>query len=282
MNRKIVFFLLFNIFLVSFSRSQSIEQVVDMANQYFKEENYTLAIKEYQRSLFFSSNTSSVILYQIGMCFQKLGQYEKASEFFDKAFFSFQNDSLKINALFKKAESLLLNKDYNLALTELFGIGDSISANNYRKRELYCAIAYYGNNDFDNAEKCFINSVDSGCKAERQHIRSIFSDKKRFYRPKPSTASILSMCFPGLGQFYAGDIRNGLNSVLLTSALVFIGVRIAVNQTIWDALFTIAPWYQRYYQGGYTRAENIAFEKRANKRRLAYEEVIQIIASTKK
>jgi tetratricopeptide (TPR) repeat protein len=252
-----------------------------MANHYYKDGNYTLAIKEYQRTLFFSQNTDPKILYQVGMCFQKLDQYDKASEFFDKAFFSFTTDSLKLNALFKKAECLLLNKDYSLALTELFGISDTVSANNYHKRELYSGIAYFGIEDFDNAEKCFINAVDSGCIAEREHIKTIFKDKKRFYRPKPTTASILSMCFPGLGQFYSGDIRNGLNSVVLTSALVFLGVRIAVNQTIWDALFTIAPWYQRYYQGGYIRAENIALEKRANKRRLAYEEIIQIIADTR-
>ncbi|NJK95024.1 MAG: hypothetical protein HC905_09040 [Bacteroidales bacterium] len=63
------------------------------------------------------------------------------------------------------------------------------------------------------------------------------------YRPNPRTASILSLCFPGLGQFYAGDIKNGINSLLLTTALVSLGVKISLEQSIWDGIFLLCPGF---------------------------------------
>ena len=281
MKQGIIFYLLFNIFLFQRTECQSLDNVKIVADHFYNEQDYSLAIKEYQRYLFFSSSLNPVVLFQMGECYQKLNQYEKATEYFDKAFFSFTADSLKLKAMFKKTQCMILNREYSLALAELLGISDTLTGNNYYKRELYSGIAYFGLEDFTNAGNSFVNAINPAYTTERDLVKAIFKNKKRFYKPRPNTASILSMCFPGLGQFYSGDIRNGANSVLLTSALVYLGVRIAVNQTVWDAIFTIAPWYQRYYQGGYMRAEKIATEKRADKRRKAYEEVIQVIASTK-
>jgi tetratricopeptide (TPR) repeat protein len=279
--RRLLFILVFSsIFFVA--RAQSLSQVLEVANQQFRLGNYSLALKEYQRFLFFDNGDEPEVYDHIGNCFQNLGQFEQASGFYDKAFFSYTSDHLKNKALFSKVECMIYMKDFGLALADVLSLSDSISGEDYYRKELLTAICYFGIEDFTNAKTSFVNCIDPVDSVSRQKIGLIFENKKNFYSPNPKTASVLSMCFPGLGQFYAGDIRNGINSILLTSALALLGTRIAVHQTIYDAFFTVMPWFQRYYQGGYVRAENIAIQKRAIHRSNAYEQTLDLIANTKK
>lgn len=279
--RRILFILVFNIgFLIC--GAQSLPQVLDVADQQFRLGNYSMALKEYQRFLFFDSKAEPEVYDHIGTCFQNLKQFEQAAGFYDKAYFSYTNDHLKNKALFSKVECMIYMQDFALALADILSISDTIKGEDYYKKELLVGICYFGMEDFVNSKTSFVNCIDSGDSVTRQKIALIFDNKNNFYKPNPKTASILSMCFPGLGQFYAGDIRNGINSVLLTSALAFLGARIAIHQTIYDAFFTVMPWFQRYYQGGYVRAENIAIQKRAIHRSKAYEDTLELIANTKK
>lgn len=279
--RRLLFILIFN---VSFfiTGAQSLSQVLDVANQQFRLGNYSLALKEYQRFLFFDSNAEPEVYDHIGSCFQNLKQFDQAAEFYDKAFFSYTNDHLKNKAILSKVECMIYMRDFALALADVLSMSDTITGEDYYKKELLVGICYFGMDDFSNAKASFVNSVEPGDSVTRKKIVLIFDNKKNFYKPNPKTASILSMCFPGLGQFYAGDIRNGINSVLLTSALALLGARIAIHQTIYDAFFTVMPWFQRYYQGGYVRAESIAIQKRAIHRSEAYEATLDLIAGTKK
>lgn len=282
MNRKVLFSLVFSFLFTALTYSQSLGNVLGIANDQYRNGNYPLALKEYQRFLFFNDSTPPSVLYQIAECFFKLNQYENAYEFYDKAFFSFQNDSLRLDALFKKIECLLRNGDYSLGLNDILGISDTVSGQFYYKKEFFAGISYFGMEDFQNAEYSFLNCIEPQYTKQKDQLKSIFQNKRNFEKPNPKTAYILSLCFPGLGQFYSGDIKNGLNSVGLTAALVYLAVRIAYSQTLLDALVTIAPWYQRYYQGGYESAERIAAEKKLHKRGVVYGKIIDIIAETKK
>jgi tetratricopeptide (TPR) repeat protein len=248
---------------------------------HFKNENYRPALKEYQRYLFFSDDQNANIYYNIGNCYRNLHHYDRAIEFYDKAFFSFQIDSLKYSALYKKIECYIRTNEFGLALAELLMIEDTTDRDNYYLRQFYLGVCYYGMVDFTNAEKYFINSIDQKFEPERKKIAEIFKRKKRFYRPNPSAAWKYSMIMPGLGQFYSGDFRNGANSLVLTGTLAYIGITIALNQSIGDAIISVFPWFYRYYEGGYLRAETIAIEKRSEKRSKIYKEIIGIIAETK-
>ena len=79
------------------------------------------------------------------------------------------------------------------------------------------------------------------------------------------------MCLPGLGQFYAGDIKNGINSLVINALFVGLFTYSFVTISPIDAYFSVLPWFQRYYKGGYTKAGIIAEQKvkkrRAKKRR---------------
>ncbi len=278
--RKLLFILFFNISFIIVA-AQSLSQVLQVANQQYNAGNYSMALKEYQRYLFFDSNAAPEVYDHIGSCFQNLNQFDKAAEYYDKAFFTYSSNELKSKALFNKVECMVYMRDFGLALAEILSISDTITGDVYYKKEFLLGICYFGMDDFDNAKISFVNCIASCDQIKRQKIEKIFNRKRNFYSPNPKTASTLSMCFPGLGQFYSGDIRNGLNSVLLTSGLALLGVRIALNQTVYDAFFTVMPWIQRYYQGGYIRTETIATQKRASNRSKAYEETLNLIAESK-
>lgn len=278
--RKLIFILIFNNIL-SIGWNQSIKEVLEIANKQYHLANYNFALKEYQRFLFFEPASNAVIYSNIGDCYWSLGQYNQAIEFYDKAFFTFESDSLRYKALFRKVDCYIRTGGFGLALSELLSLNDSLKGRDYYLKEFYCGLSYYGMQDFTNSERCFIHSIDPIFIKQREEIAQIFNDKKKFNRPNAQTAMIMSMCFPGLGQLYAGDIKNSANSLTLTSLLAYAAIHIAINESVFDAIFTIMPWFQRYYQGGYIRAETIAIQKRAEKRAKIFQHISETIASTK-
>lgn len=277
---KAIFTVLFSC-IFSLLSGQSTSEIVAFADGQYKVGNYSSALLEYQRAIFFGENTSGKLFHQMGQCSYQLKKYDQALEYFDRAYFAYDADSLKVNSLLDKAKCSIVTKNYNIALIDLFGLSDTLPEKSYRLRQFYIGLCYFGTEQFDEARKYLTDAVHPDYVDQRKAIDLYMSDKKKLNRPNPGTASTLSMFFPGLGQFYAGDYKNGLNSLLLTSALITLGVKISVEQTLADGIFTILPWFQRYYQGGYMRAEKIAMEKRAENRNEVYEKVLQEIISTK-
>jgi tetratricopeptide (TPR) repeat protein len=277
---KTIFTVLFS-FIFALLQGQETRSIVTFAEDQYKAGNYSSALIEYQRALFFGTEPTGKIFQQMADCCFNLKKYDQALEFYDRAYFTFEEDTSKVNALMNKAKCNIFTKDYNIALIDLLGITDSLPEHKYRLKQFYTGICYFGNNQFDDARIYFMDAVNPAFLTEKTAIDQLLNSKK-LHVPNPRTATVLSMCFPGLGQFYAGDIKNGLNSLLLSTALLALGVKISYEQSVLDAFFTIMPWLQRYYQGGYMRAEKIAIERRAENRNRIYKQVLHQITSTKK
>jgi tetratricopeptide (TPR) repeat protein len=267
------------LFLVA--SGQSANDVLLLANNQYRKGNYDFALKEYERYLFFEKTSNAVIFSSIADCYWNSKQYNRASEFYDKAFFTSGEDSLRYRALLRKVDCYIRTGDFGLALNELLSLNDSLHDNNYYLKEFYCGLCCFGMQDFTNAELYLINSINSDFKEQRLEITKIFRNKKNFYRPNPRTIAFMSMFIPGSGQLYTGDIKNSANSLLLLSLLSYLAVRLSVTESVLDAVITIAPWFQRYYQGGYTNAEKYAILKREENRSKIFVKISDIIASTK-
>ncbi len=277
---KAIYIALFScIALVTYGQTTS--EIVHFANEQYKVGNYSTSLLEYQRAIFFGEATTGELFHQMGRCSFQLKKYDQALEYFDRAYFAYDTESLKTASLFDKAKCNIVTKNYNIALIDLFGLTDSLPENTYRLKQFYIGLCYFGTDQFDEAKTSFMEAVNPSFVKQRQSIDQLLSNKRMLNHPNPKTASTMSMCFPGLGQFYAGDYKNGLNSLILTSALITLGIKISIEQSYIDGIFTILPWFQRYYQGGYMRAEKIAMEKRAENRNEVYEKVLQEIVSTK-
>lgn len=262
--------------------AQSIEQTLSFANEQVLLNNYNTAINAYQRVLFFDKqNLYPEIYHQLGNCYFETGNYEQAAESYNLAYYSIKNDSIKHEVLFKRTSSLLLANNYQFALIELFSLDDSLSIYFEQKKNFYFGITYFGLNQFDLAEKHLLLSIDDDYLQQKSELRELFKKNKKIDRVNPKTAKILSMIIPGLGQFYSGDIKNGFNSFLLTGAFVALYINTSLNFSIIEAYLSVFPWYQRYYTGGFKRAEINARTRIEEKRAVVYWELLDTIGSTK-
>jgi tetratricopeptide (TPR) repeat protein len=254
--------------------AQNFEETIAFADHQFKSGNFTTALKSYQRALFFSEGRENLYLFrQIAEISYSNNDYESAQKFFGLAYNQTDNDSLKTELLFSKAFCQILNKNFQLALIDLFSVNDT-SGIVQKRLNFYLATCYFGLEEFSQAKTYFrlcVSVKDSAELTELFKRRSIFS-------PSPQKARIMSMILPGLGQSYSGDIKSGLNSLFLTSGLIALGINIGIRYSPVDAIFAILPWYQRYYTGGYGKAEEIAERKRQDKRNNVYNKILKLIA----
>lgn len=263
-------------------QAQNLEETIDFADKQFNNGNYQLAVKEYQRALFFSKGTHVDYLYrQIAHAFFANKQLEQASYFYELSYKTTTIDSLKYEILFNEAQCYLLSANYNKALIELMNLPDSINTYFKEKQRFYFAVTYFGLEDFTKSEENFLSLLAIDDTISKEKINKLFSKKKNLYRPNPKTAKTLSTILPGMGQMYAGDAKNSINSLLLTGGFVALGFVMAKEYTIFDAILTSLPWFMRYHEGGYKKAYDIAHDKRAMRRNNTYKEVLEIIEITK-
>jgi hypothetical protein len=276
-------FSLFSIFFISASVAQTQEQTIAMGMEQVQLKNYDAATAFFLRSLYFEQGNKRAFLYQqLGDCYFGSANYEKAAYSYELGYSSEINDSVKTELLFKKTSALLLQEKYQYALAELYSLADSMPSIYFnRKKNFYLGIACFGNNEFALSEKSFLAALPNNSITEAEQIKGIFLKNKKVGRVKPKTARILSMCLPGLGQFYAGDIKNGFNSLIINALFVGLFTYSFITISPVDAYFSVLPWFQRYYKGGYTKAGIIANERVKQKRKLLYNEIITIIAKQK-
>jgi tetratricopeptide (TPR) repeat protein len=263
----------FNLLIFLKLPAQNFEKTIDFADNQFKSGEFITSLKTYQRALFFSEGRRNLYIFsQIAEISYLNNDFETAQKYFGLAYNQSDNDSLKTELLFKKASCQLLNKNFQFALMDLFSINDT-SRLIQTRLNFYLATCYFGLEDFGKAQSYFETCVDQN---HRQEISELFSAKK-LSSPSPKKARIMSMILPGLGQTYSGDLKAGLNSLLLASGLIALGIEISLRYTPLEALFSVLPWYQRYYTGGYGKAAEIANRRRQVKRNEIYTKVLKVI-----
>jgi TM2 domain-containing membrane protein YozV len=143
----------------------------------------------------------------------------------------------------------------------LLGQPNSLPDSLIRYKNFLLGITWFNELDFEASRMSFKEALQADDIAEKNAVDSLFYALSKIKHPNPKTAKTLSIFFPGAGQFYAGDIKNGINSLLLTGAFLALGISTAIRYSLVDAFGSVLPWFQRYYMGGYNRAERIAEER---------------------
>jgi tetratricopeptide (TPR) repeat protein len=243
----------------------------------FENGNYEVAVVEYNRLLFFSTEVEekAMLNFNIGWCYYYLEAWNLSANYFDYAYETATSDSLQMEAVFGKVRTLMRTGDWSLALIELASF--SAESDYQNKIALYEGVCQFKLGNFSRSKTLFLSMIAEGDTASRQQIEWFFNEKKYLMKPNPNRAMMLSFMFPGTGQLYAGDLKNGFNSLALNGLLIGLGVNIALNLTILDAMVSVAPWIQRYYVGGGKGAHRIAGEARDQRREQTFQEIIQVL-----
>ncbi len=264
------------------TNSQNLEQTIEFADNQFALQNYQLAVKEYQRALFFSKGKNLDYLYQqIAHSYFINRQFDQAIYFYELSYKTTKNDSIKNERIFNKSQCHLLKGDYKNSIYELMNLPDSLTVYFFDRRNFYFAVSYFGTEEFEKSESYFLTLLPENEKDGRAEIYKLFHTKKNLYRPNPNSAKILSMFLPGSGQMYTGDVKNSLNSLLITGSFVMLGILMAQEYSVFDAVLTALPWFMRYHKGGYLSAKKIAQNKRAIRRDKTYKKILEIVEASK-
>ena len=192
----------------------------------------------------------------------------RANEYNEKSWFTL-----------RKCAGLLALQKTQIALIDLYDLNDNLPDSSLHYKYFLLGIAHFSTLEFPESRNAFTKAIPVHEKKRIAQIDSLFDVLMKIKNPKPKTAKILSMILPGAGQFYAGDIKNGINSLLLTGGFLYLGIHSALNYGIINSLASASPWIQRYYLGGFKRAELIAEERLALKRDRIYQQVLNVFES---
>ncbi len=257
--------------------SQLHEDVMKYARDSYERGQFAVALKEYQRALFFTEDKTNPDLFSsIADCYFQVGDLDRALEFYDRAYFLYDSDSMRLTVFFNKVACNVFQKNYDLALIDMFGLSDTLSTFFYKRKQFYLGIIYFGKEDFEKSKNHFL-SVHRNNKTYVDKVQKLFDSRGKINKPNPKTAFILSLIIPGSGQFYSGDFKNGFNSFVLNEGLLLLGIFTAYRYTVLDALVSVGPWFQRYYQGGLESAEKIAEQKRGKHRQQIFKQLMETV-----
>lgn len=267
--KQVLFLILITNSLTSFG--QSLEQTFDFANQLYIQKSYQNAVEAYKRVVYFDSSSlySNQIYPKIADCLFSLEKYQESADYYDLAYFSTEDSLLKDTYILKKISCFLILQEYDYAEIELLNLGSDLPDSLEYEKNFNEAILRFAKEEYDLSEQIFKKLT-----SDTLAINELFNQNTKVSRISPKKAKIMSMIMPGLGQIYVGDIKNGLNSFILSAGLFALGLRSAYINNPLDAAISVLPWFQRYYQGGFKKAELIAIAKIQEKRYKIYNQLL--------
>lgn len=269
------------IFISKISFSQDLKQSFDFANELFSKKDYDGASITYRRVIYFDKTDiyRKDCYKNIADCLYETKQYEEAADYYELAFFQQKSDSAKAEVIFRKMSCYLIQNNFEYAEIELLNLPSNLNAEQSKRKTFYTAVLNFSVEKYDLAKAQFLSLVDSTNIESRRKVEQLFTKNEKINRLNPKAARIMSMIVPGLGQFYAGDIKNGTNSIILTVGIATWGIVSAVKSTSpFDILVTAAPWFQRYYMGGYKKAEQIAINEKKRRRSKVYNQILDEVS----
>lgn len=234
--------------------SQNIAQTLEMAMNDAQLGYVDAALKKYQRILFFGDSETDILCFdQLGKIHYQKGEFAKAIRYFDLVKINAKDVPQRANASFDKIACLIMRDEFLLAQSELFQIPNKDTF--LSRKHFYQGIIHLENGESEYAKQSFLNLLEPQSEIVISRIDSVFQELDKWNRRKPKTAKLLSMLVPGAGQLYAKDYKNAANSAMLNGLAIFLFVETAKSVSLLDALFSVIPFFYKYYEGGYRAAE---------------------------
>ena len=265
-------------FVLSFGlQAQNVEETFAFGKEQYALGRFESSELALERVLFFGNGLYQVeCLGLIGDMRMQQGKAKEAVTYYSRAARAASEYETQVWFLLRKTSGLLASGNGKLAMIDLLGISDHVTDTLLRYRNFLMGVAQFQELDFASGKNSFLAALPESAVKERQQVDSLFQVLEKIKHPNPRTARILSICLPGLGQFYAGDIKNGINSLLLTGAFLALGINTAIKYTLVDAFGSVLPWFQRYYMGGFSRAERIAEDRLREKQDKIFRALIEV------
>lgn len=254
-------------------KPSNIESIISFGDSLFLAGNYFGALNEYQRAYFFSvCELKSKLGGKIANCYLFLDDFKMARSFYDSMAVYSENESQRLNCEFQKILCYMKENDFGYALLKLNSLEVSDEIQLLRRKNLYQGICYFGNGDYDASRQHLLNSISEADTLRRLQLEHLYKKQTLLKRPNSHMAIMLSLIIPGTGQFYSGDVKNGLNSLLLLTGIFYLGT-IASS----GGIAFLVPLFCRYYLGGIVHTKQIADQKREKNKYIYYTNLMEIL-----
>ncbi len=230
------------------------------ADKFYENHYYEQAITEYERFLFFNpgDEQAGIIYYKISLALRNQELWPAALKAMDKSIFNTIQDSIKDDRTIAKAVIYMVQSDFSSAEFELLRIAHFSDYTILRQKAFYfLGICYVYTARWENASAAFNNCYASSPYIKSK-INSLLQPIHNLNYKSPVLAKWLSTFMPGTGQIYAGDMRNGLNALLLNSVTGYLLISSLLEKQYLDALLINITIFERYYRGNRFNAEHLA------------------------
>lgn len=279
--RKYVLFLtlLCSIVEPAFIKAQTPGQSYAFALFQSRQGNYDVAIKSFKRVQFFDEQNNFPGVYRmLADCYFQKANYEDAYYYYDLASVQPANDSVLPDIITRKVTCKLFEHQYQEALIELLSFNGYQDALQQRQFNMLFGITYFYLGEYNESKQYFLRSADSTGFQQIASLNTEFTRLKHIEkRYNPKTARVMSIIIPGSGQMLAGDYRNGTNSLLLITGLLTATAALSGTLSIFDSFIIIAPWFQRYYMGGYQKAYEITKLKQQKEKNKVLAQIVKLL-----
>ncbi len=246
--------------------------VLNLADKFFDLGFYEEAITEYKRYIHFNSAAVEVsyAYYKIGLAYRNKHNLKGSLEALEASAQAAICDSIREERKIDIAVTYIASRRYNKAKFILLKL---ISFSNVpcirRKASLFLGIAHLYCYEWKSAKDALgIYFREGGNTVFAHTVDTLLSSAENFNYKSPTTAKWLSTFIPGTGQMYAGNVGDGINSLMLNGANIYFIVFKLLKEEYGNAYIIYFFLFRRYYFGNiyHARKEAMEYNRRINER----------------
>jgi tetratricopeptide (TPR) repeat protein len=238
----------------------------------FSEGRYFEASIEFERAIFYESDSNRIVQYRYykSLCHKGLAQYNKALEELKGINLKNLHDTLFTMIRYEQAVCSYLNNDINQALSDIneirTRIKDTIGSSEIILLNILCLNAL---RNWGNALVLWNKYIENCCLQDslkdifKTEITRVYNKENipRFYSPEK--AGNLSRFIPGSGQIYCGSIPEGALIFLINVSLLGYSAWEIYSKYYFTGNLIGLGFFNKFYMGSIKRAYNLAMEKNA-------------------
>lgn len=260
------------------------------AARLFGEGSFESAICESHRAACFAGDSveSSEAFLLLGLSHRSLGHLEEAEAAFQEALAMAASQDQVSRAILCLASVYVASERPGLALALLLPLIHNPDALSARcDAALLSVIASVSDANWNEARSLLDerNAGTLSCmldSAARAELRAMTEAAASAPITSPATARWLSTFIPGLGQLYAGDVKNGLHALGLNAANGWVIVLNIIKQDYVSAALFALGFAERYYAGNRFHAAEAAVQANTESKRAWKERIVRRIAAVQR
>jgi tetratricopeptide (TPR) repeat protein len=257
--------------------TQDIEHTFKLGKSLYEKGDYDASLDLFQRVIFFDDEglyLKETMLATANIYFLKK-EYNKSAAYYTRTL-PFYSNSERDAIAFQIVYSHLAEQNYYAAYEELLQLEYELSSNDALPTYYFLlGTMHFGLLDHEKSKMAFYNMAQNDPISVKE-IDYIFNNLIKKEKKREKRAYYMSAIFPGLGQLYAHDYRNGLNVFLLSTGFIVLATYTALNSSATSAFLNVIPWWSRYHIGGMNRAKDIVKQYKIKHRKKSYIQLLNL------